>query len=83
MVAAHVLLALVYLLGTIARHIHLAAKDGLEGGFALFFAFLIHPYAVVVELLDAEHVAMIGHRQALHAVADGLVDQVLDFRLAV
>jgi hypothetical protein len=36
-----------------------------------------------VKLLDAEHVAMVGHRHALHAVAYGFIYQTLDAGLTI
>ena len=39
--------------------------------------------AIVEELLDAEHVAVIGHSHALHAVLYGLVNEFRDTRLSV
>jgi hypothetical protein len=36
-----------------------------------------------VKFLDAKHIAMIGNGHALHAVADGLVNQPLNTRLTV
>ena len=75
-VAAHVLLALMYLLGTMTSHIHLTAEDGLEGFQSLFLPFFVHTNAVVVELFDAKHVTMIGHRHASHAVTDSLIHKL-------
>ena len=38
---------------------------------------------IVVELLDAEHVAMIGYGEGRHTVGHGLVDKSLHWRLSV
>ena len=38
---------------------------------------------VVVEFFDAEHVAMVGHGNAFHAVLHGFVHQAADAGLAV
>jgi len=102
-----------------ARHVDLAADDGLEGEFApallqLSFAFgdlgsgvsaglravaqggdaglrlggLVLAFAldfldVVVELLDAEHVAVVRHGDAGLSVGHGLVHEPLDAGLSV
>ena len=50
------------------REIHLAADDRLDPGLL----------RRLVKLDGPEHVAMIGHRHRRHAVADGLLHQVLD-----
>ena len=83
MIAALVLLAVLLLLGTIARHVHLAAENGLERFQTLLLALLVDALTVVEKLLDAKHVAVVGDGHALHAVADGLVHQLRDFRLSV
>ena len=82
-VAALVLLAAAKRLRAVARHIHLAAEDGLEGLQSFLLAAFVHVVHNVVELLDAEHVSVVGDGHAAHAVADGFVHEVLDFRLSV
>ena len=65
------------------RHIHLTAEDGLEGFLPVLLPLLVQPHYNVVELLDAEHIAMVCHGHALHAVLPGLVYKFLDARLSV
>ena len=64
-------------------HVYFAAEDGLEGFLAGFLELAVLLVAHIEELLDAEHVAVVGHGHAFHAVADGLVHQLLDAGLSV
>ena len=82
-ITALMLLVVFQQLRTIARHVHLTTKDGLEGLQTVFLAAFVDAADIVVKLLDAEHVAMIGYRHASHAVAYGLVNQAFDARLTV
>ena len=66
-----------------ARHVHLASEYGLKLGLALLTQLGVLLVAVVEELLDAEHIAVVGHGHASHAVGYGLVNQPLDAGLAV
>ena len=66
-----------------AGYIHFAAEDGLEGLQPLLLPVLVDRLAVVVQLLDAEHVAVVGECHAAHAVADGFIDHLLDGCLSV
>ena len=66
-----------------ACNVHLASEYGLELRLALFLQFAVLLLAVVEELLDAHHVAVVGHSHAAHAVGYGLVDKPLDACLAV
>ena len=70
-----VLFHLVFL--RVARHVHLAAENGLELRLALLFQLPVLLLAVVEKLLYAHHVAMVGHGHAPHAVGYGLVDELL------
>ena len=72
--------AFVHVLVAAACHVHLAAEDGLEGLQPLLLAVLVHLLAVVVQVLYAEHVAVVGEGQAAHAVGDGLVHHPFDGR---
>ena len=78
-VAQLLLLALLLAVG----HIHLAPEDGLEGLEPLLLAVFVHTCGDVEELLDAEHVAVVGDGHSAHAVVDGFLHEVLDARLAV
>ena len=82
-VAALVFAAVLLLLGAMLGHIHLAAEDGLEGFLARLLALFVDADTVVVELLDAEHVAVVGDSHAPHAVGNGLVDEFRNLGLAV
>ena len=62
--------------------IDLTAQDGLELGLALA-PLLVELGYIVVQLLDAEHVAVVGQRHAAHAVGNGLVNERLDGCLPV
>ena len=64
-------------------HVHLASEDGLERLLALLLQLTVHLVAVVEQLFHAEHIAMIGYRHTAHAVGNGLVDELLNGRLAV
>ena len=81
--AGLVLLAFPDALIAAAGHVHLAAEDGLEGLFSLLFPVLIDFFAVVKELLDTEHVAMVGEGHAAHSVGDSLVHHTFDGCLPV
>ncbi len=75
---------LVGLLGLAAvSHVHLAPENGLEGFLAFALQLLVHLVAVVVELLHAEHVAVVGDGHTAHAVGYCLVYDFVDGRLAV
>ena len=75
-VAALVFLAPSQRLRTVTRDIHLAAEDGDERFQPLFLPLLVDVDAVVVELLDPEHVAVVGDGHALHAVGYRLVNEL-------
>jgi hypothetical protein len=64
-----------------AGTINLTAKDGLE--LFLLRLTLVNIVAVVEELLDAKHVAMVGHSHAAHSVTDGLIDQFRNGSLSI
>ena len=83
MVAAHVALVALESLLTVARHIHLTAEDGLERGLALVLELAVDGLAVVEELLDAEHIAVVGDGHAAHTVGHSLVYEPLHGRLSV
>ena len=72
-VAALVFLAAAQRLRAVARHVHLAAEDGLEGLQTLLLASFVHAHHDVVKLLDAEHVAVVGDGHAAHAVLQRLI----------
>ena len=83
MVAAHVAV-LLHLIGfSVASHIHFASDDGFKLGQALFFAFAVHLFTIVVKLFCAEHVAMVCEGHASHTVGHGLVYETLHARLSV
>ena len=82
-VAALILTPVFLLFRAMFGHIHLATEDGLERLFTLLFEFFIHRVTVIEKLLNAEHVAMVGHGHALHAIGNSLVDKPLDARLSV
>ena len=63
------------------RDIHLASHDSLE--LLVFFALGVDFLDVVGELLDAEHIAVVGDGDARHSVGYSLVNQVFDGRLTV
>ena len=83
MVSAHVTLLFHLVLFPAMSHIHLAAKDGLEGFLAFLLPTLVHSSHIIEELLDAKHVAVVGDGHASHAVIQGLVHQFGDARLPV
>ena len=66
--------AFVHTLVAAASHIHLAAEDGLEGFQPVLLPVLVHGLAVVVQLLDPEHVSVVGESHAAHSVLDGFID---------
>ena len=72
----------VTLLLTAWRNIDLTTYDRLEM-LALLLEFVIDLVAVVLELLDAHHVAVISHRNAAHTIGYSLVYQLLNVGLAV
>ena len=63
--------------------IHLAAEDGFELFLALLTPLTVHLAHIVVELLDAEHVAVVGNCHAPHAVGYSLVNHRFNGRHAV
>ena len=67
---------LVFVLLVMVGHIHLTAEDGLERLQSVGLALLIDTGAIVRELFDAIHHAVVGNGHALHAVLDGFVDQM-------
>ena len=83
MVTALMALIVLERLGAIARHIHLATEDGLERFQSFLFATFVHTVHIVMELLDAKHVAVIGNGHTLHAVGYSFVYQPFDARLSV
>ena len=83
-----VIAALVYLRVTAVgflspRHIHLAPEDRLEFRLALVAELAVHLVAVVIEFLNAEHVAMVGDGHTPHTIGNGLVNQFRYARLSV
>ncbi len=62
-------------------HIHLAAEYGDEL-LAIGQAFVLFVH-IIMQLLDAEHVAMVGERHAAHTVGNGLVHEGLHWCLAI
>ena len=78
-----VLLPLVHVFVAATRYVHLAAEDGLEGFLPFLLPFAVDGVADVVELFDAEHVAVVGESHAAHAVGYGLVHHLLDGGLTV
>ena len=59
---------------TVSGHVHLASEDGFERFLPFFLEFSVHLVASIEELLNAEHITMIGNGHATHAVGDRLVD---------
>jgi hypothetical protein len=64
-------------------YVHFAAEDGFERFLPVSFALLVDAVAVVEEIFDAEHVAVVGDGHAFHAVVDSFVDKPLYTRLSV
>ena len=83
MVSATVSHRVVPVLLAAVSHIHLASEDGLERLQAILRALAVHLHAVVEQLLDAIHVAVIGESHSSHAVFDGFVHQLADGSLTV
>ena len=67
----------------VVGHIHLAAEDGFEGLLALIHQFSVNARHIIEELLDAEHVAVIGDGHAPHTISNSLVHQLGNARLPV
>ena len=63
----------------IVSDINLTAKDGSELYLSILLEVLVNLGHIVMELLNAVHVAMIGYRHATHTVGYRFVDQVLDW----
>ena len=72
----------VTLLLAAGSHIDLKTYDRLEM-LALLLELVIDFIAVVLELLNAHHVAVISHCNAAHTISYSLVYQLLDVGLAV
>ncbi len=64
------------------RHIYLTAYYRLKV-LTLLLKLVIDLVAVVLELLNAHHVAVICNRNAAHTVGYGLINQLLDIGLAI
>ena len=82
-IARVVVHALVLVVHRAAGYVHLAAEDRLERRFALLLPAFVDLGAVVRELLDAEHHAVVRDGHAFHPVGHGLVDQPCHLRLSV
>ena len=82
MVVGAVQLLAVALLLAAGSHIDLTAYYRLEM-LTLFLKLVIDFVAVVLELLNAHHIAVICYGNALHTVCYSLVNQLLDVGLAV
>ena len=54
-------------------HVYFASEDRFERFQPFLLASLVYLAAIVEELLDAEHVAMVGQGHSLHAVLDRFV----------
>ena len=78
MIAAVVVHLLHHVFLAASRHIHLAAENGLERLLALFLPTLIEAAHIIVEFLDAKHIAMVCDGHAAHSVGHGLVNEFLD-----
>ena len=63
-------------------NVDLTAYDRFEM-LALLLKFVIDLVSVVLELLNAHHVAVISYGNALHTICYSLVNQLLDVGLAV
>ena len=73
MVTSPVAIVFVFVFFPMSCHIHLTSEDRLERLKSFFFSSTVHLIAIVEELFNAKHVAMIGHRHALHSVGHGFV----------
>ena len=82
MVVGTVQFLAVALLLAAGSHIDLTTYDRLEM-LTLLLKFVIDFVAVVLELLDAHHVAVVSHCNASHTISYSLVYQLLDVGLAV
>ena len=82
-VAAQVQLLVRFLLLAPSRHIHFAAEDRFEWLQTFLLAPFVHLSAIVKQVLDAKHIAMVGERHSSHAVLDRLIHHAADTRLAV
>ena len=82
-VAAQVQLLVRLLLLAPSRHIHLAAEDRFEWLQTFLLAPFVYLSAIVKQVLDAKHIAMVGERHSSHAVLDCLIHHAADTRLAV
>ena len=76
MVAAAVAILFDFVLFTVACYIHLASEDRFEGLQSLLFPSFVDVVAVVEELFDAKHVAMISDSHATHAVGNSFVNEL-------
>ena len=83
MPAALILLNLAQALVATTSNIHFTSKYRLEGFQTFFLALSVNLAAIVKKLLYAEHVAMIGHSHATHAVGNCLIHQFGDTCLSV
>ena len=75
--------ALAHVLVAVSCHVHLAAEDRLERLQPFLLPCLVDILAIIVQLLDAKHVAVVRESQAAHSVLDGFVHHALDARLSV
>ena len=82
-VTTHIALVLLTVFLSSAGHVHLTANDRLEGLQSLFLAILVHLGAIIREFLNTEHHTMVGNSHTLHAVLDGLVNEMRNLRLTV
>ena len=71
--AVTILLHLVFL--AMASHIHLATEDWFEWLKTFLGSLAVDTIAVVEELLDAKHIAVVGDSHTLHSVANSLVNE--------
>ena len=74
-IAALVFLAILFLFRPILSDIHLAAENGFEGLQAFLLPLFIDFDAIIMEFLDAEHVAVVGDGHTTHAIIDGFIDK--------
>ena len=82
-VTTHIALVLLTVFLSSAGHVHLTANDRLEGLQSLFLTILVHLGAIIREFLNTEHHTMVGNSHTLHAVLDGLVNEMRNLRLTV
>ena len=68
---------------SVLGYVHLTAEDGLERFLPFFLSFAVHLITIVEELLDTEHITMIGDGHATHAVAHRLVHKTSYARLSI